>query len=48
MLERLGTGAPGVFGFAILALLTSYIWRNITNEAPLPVVAGPTLVAQKE
>ncbi len=29
MLERLGTSAPGLFGFAILALLVSYIWRFI-------------------
>ncbi len=33
MLGRLGTSAPGVFGFAILALLVSYIWRTIySNE----------------
>ena len=33
MLDRLGTSAPGIFSFAILALLVSYIWRTIyTNE----------------
>ncbi len=33
MLGRLGTSAPGIFGFAILALLVSYIWRTIySNE----------------
>ena len=45
MLGRLGTSAPGVFGFAILVLLVSYIWRTIySNEtgaakrAPLTAV----------
>jgi MFS transporter, DHA1 family, tetracycline resistance protein len=32
MLERLGAGAPGVFGFAVLAILTSYIWRFIYHS----------------
>jgi len=32
MLERLGTGAPGLFGFAVLALLTWYIWRYILHS----------------
>jgi DHA1 family tetracycline resistance protein-like MFS transporter len=39
MLERLGSGAPGVFGFAILALLTSYVWRTIYSEPALPNAA---------
>ena len=29
ILGRLGTSAPGIFGFAILALLVSYIWRTM-------------------
>lgn len=46
MLGRLGTSAPGVFGFAILALLVSYIWRNIynnedvTNTPAIAVISG--------
>ncbi len=34
MLGRLGTSAPGVFGFAILALLVSYIWHTIYSNEP--------------
>jgi DHA1 family tetracycline resistance protein-like MFS transporter len=41
LLERLGTGAPGVFGFAILALLTSYIWRTIYSNEAAAVVTPP-------
>lgn len=34
MIERIGSAAPGLFGFAIMALLFSYAWRNILNSAP--------------
>ena len=47
MLGRLGTSAPGIFGFAILTLLVSYIWRtiytngqNVTNQPIMPAVPG--------
>ncbi len=47
MLGRLGTSAPGIFSFAILALLVSYIWRtvytngqNVTNEPTMSPMPG--------
>ena len=47
MLGRLGTSAPGIFSFAILALLVSYIWRtvytngqNVTNEPTMSTMPG--------
>jgi hypothetical protein len=36
MLDRLGAGAPGVFCFAILTLLTWYIWRFIYHSDFVP------------
>lgn len=52
MLGRLGTSAPGIFGFAILALLVSYIWRTIyTHEQAAPnlqnITAVPVMVEKK-
>jgi len=48
MLERLGTGAPGVFSFAILALLTLYVWRFVYSvENPLiPPFSTPRAIPQ--
>jgi len=34
MIERIGSAAPGLFGFAIMALLFSYAYRFILNSAP--------------
>ncbi len=34
IIDRLGTSAPGIFGFAILALLASYIWRFVYPARP--------------
>jgi DHA1 family tetracycline resistance protein-like MFS transporter len=34
ILERLGSGAPGMFGFAILTMLTYYVWRFIYSAKP--------------
>jgi MFS transporter, DHA1 family, tetracycline resistance protein len=47
MLERLGTGAPGVFGFAILTLLTLYVWRFVYPVSnPLEHMPTPQAVHQ--
>ncbi len=48
MLGRLGTSAPGIFGFAILALLVSYIWRTIYSNGTdaakrLPLTGVPEM-----
>jgi DHA1 family tetracycline resistance protein-like MFS transporter len=34
MIERLGSAAPGLFGFAIMAILFSYAYRFILNSLP--------------
>jgi DHA1 family tetracycline resistance protein-like MFS transporter len=40
MLERLGSGAPGVFGFIILTMLTYYVWRFVYSAKPVEIVTA--------
>ncbi len=40
MIERLGSAAPGLFGFAIMALLFTYAYRFILNSTPSEPLDG--------